>query len=403
MNDGPFITVILPCLNEEASIAEAVAECRRGLQTAGLRGEILVSDNGSTDRSAQLAAEAGARVIRSSPQGYGAAYLAALTKAHGDIIVMGDADLTYPMERLGEFVELAKTHDLVIGSRFDGPNGGANIPFLNRYVGNPLLSFISRGLFGGRVQDFHCGMRAVRRDALPTLDLHTPGMEFASEMIVKALRAGLSIAEIPIEYRERVGESKLNRWRDGWRHLRFLFCHAPDPVLLYPGLALALLGLVANLAFVFGDVTLGRTWGVHSHAAALGCLVIGLQAFSLGVLARHFSALLLGEKRGVVGRLVQGFRLETGMLAGAATALVGLGLGVAVVVVWGNRGFGALDEEHLALTAVAFATAGVQVALVSFFAGIIDLQHDRVLVQASEDTDDDEAGTPLRSLASVRP
>src|SRR4051794_15687954 len=153
MNDGPFITVILPCLNEEASITEAVLECRRGLQIAGLRGEVIVSDNGSTDRSAELAAEAGARVIRSSPQGYGAAYLAAITKARGDIIVMGDADLTYPMERLGEFVELAQTHDLVIGSRF-GSNGGANIPFLNRYLGNPILSGVSRLLFGGHVQDF---------------------------------------------------------------------------------------------------------------------------------------------------------------------------------------------------------------------------------------------------------
>jgi glycosyltransferase involved in cell wall biosynthesis len=388
MNDGPFITVILPCLNEEASITEAVQECRRGLQIAGLRGEVLVSDNGSTDASAELAAAAGARVIRSSPQGYGAAYLAALTKARGDIIVMGDADLTYPMERLGEFVELAKTNDLVIGSRFEGPNGGANIPFLNRYVGNPLLSYISRALFGGRVQDFHCGMRAVRRDALPALDLHTPGMEFASEMIVKALRAGLTIAEIPIEYRERVGESKLNRWRDGWRHLRFLFCHAPDTVLLYPGLALAAFGLLANLAFVFGDVTLLRTWGLHSHAAALGCLLIGLQGFSLGVLARHFSALLMGEKGGVVGRLVRGFSLETGVLTGAATALVGILLGAVVIVVWGNTGFGALDEEHLALTAVAITTAGVQLVLVSFFAGILDLQHARVAVQAREDEPD---------------
>jgi hypothetical protein len=323
-------------------------------------------------------------VIRSRPQGYGAAYLAALGVAQGEIIVMGDADLTYPMERLGEFVALARTHDLVIGSRFDGPNGGSNIPFLNRYVGNPLLSGASRMLFGGRVQDFHCGMRAVRRDALPALDLHTPGMEFASEMIVKALRAGLSIAELPIDYRARVGESKLNRWRDGWRHLRFLLCHAPDPMLLYPGMVLALIGLVANLAFMFGDLHVLRTWGLHSHAAAVGCLVIGLQAFSLGVLAQHFSALLLGEKRGAVGRLIRGFSLDRGMLAGAVMVLVGVAIGIAVVIVWTNSGFGALDEEHLALTAVAFVIAGVQLVLVSVFAGIVDLQHSRAAVEARE-------------------
>jgi glycosyltransferase involved in cell wall biosynthesis len=384
MNDGPFVSVILPCLNEEESITEAVLECREGLRRAGLRGEVIVSDNGSSDASAQLAAEAGARVIRSRPQGYGAAYLAAMTKARGEIIVMGDADLTYPMLRLGEFVELARTHDLVIGSRF-GDNGGANIPFLNRYLGNPLLSGISRLLFGGRVQDFHCGMRAVRRDALPTLDLHTPGMEFASEMIVKALRAGLSIAEVPIEYRERVGESKLHRWRDGWRHIRFLFCHAPDAVLLYPGILLAIFGLVANVAFMFGDVHVLRTWGLHTHAAALGCLLVGLQAFSLGVLARHFSALLLGEKGGAVGRLIRGFRLETGMLVGALLAVVGVAMGLDVLVQWSQSGFGALDEEHLVLTAVAFTTAGVQLALVSFFAGIVDLQHGRVSVGVTED------------------
>jgi hypothetical protein len=238
-------------------------------------------------------------------------------------------------------------------------------------------------------------MRAVRRDALPALDLHTPGMEFASEMIVKALRAGLSIAEVPIDYRERVGESKLNRWRDGWRHLRFLFCHAPDTVLLYPGIALAFLGLLANIAFMFGDVHLLRRWGLHTHAAMLGCLVVGLQGFSLGVLARHFSALLLGEKGGVVGRLIRGFSLESGMLAGGALAALGVLMGIVVVVVWGNSGFGALDEEHLALTAVAFTTGGVQLVLASFFAGIIDLQHARVAVQAREDEPDREWTSPV--------
>jgi hypothetical protein len=168
-------------------------------------------------------------------------------------------------------------------------------------------------------------------------------MEFASEMIVKALRAGLSIAEVPIDYRERVGESKLNRWRDGWRHLRFLFCHAPDAVLLYPGILLALFGFVANLAFMLGDVHFLRRWGLHSHAAALGCLVIGLQGFSLGVLARHFRTLLLGEKGGVVGRLIRGFSLEIGLLAGLALTVVGVVLAiVALRLGEGRRAFGAL-------------------------------------------------------------
>ncbi len=221
----PEISVVIPCLNEEDAVGAVVDQAFEGIRTSGRAGEVIVVDNNSTDRSAEVAAEHGARVVGELRPGYGSAYLAGLDVAHGAYVVMADADETYPIAELTPFVErLAAGDDLVMGSRFEGTIHGDAMPWLNRHVGNPILTGMLNLFFGVKVSDAHCGMRAVRRDALPVLDLHSTGMEFASEMVFKAYRRGLTVSEIPIDYYPRVGESKLNRFGDAWRHREV---HAP--------------------------------------------------------------------------------------------------------------------------------------------------------------------------------
>ena len=250
---SPQISVIVPCLNEEAAVGNVVDQALEGIQRSGLPGEVVVVDNGSTDSSAEVAAAHGARVVSEPRRGYGSAYLAGLAATEGDYLVMGDADETYPLDELARFVDrLEQGDDLVIGSRFKGTIHGDAMPFLNRFVGNPILTGMLNVLFGVKVSDAHCGMRAVRREALPVLDLHSTGMEFASEMVFKAYRRGLSVSEIPIDYYPRVGESKLNRFGDAWRHVRFMLLYSPSWLYLVPGSVLLLLGVAGMLVLATG-------------------------------------------------------------------------------------------------------------------------------------------------------
>ena len=231
------VTVVIPCLNEAESIASCVGAARKALADGHYDGEVVVVDNGSTDGSGELAEAAGARVVDEPRRGYGRAYLAGLAEARGRYIVMLDADMTYDAGELPRFVEaLDDGGDMVLGDRMQGIQPGA-MPWLHRRVGNPVLTGLLNQFFGTEVKDAHCGMRAVRRDALPTLDLRTTGMELASEMVIRAAKAGLDIRQFPIEYRPRRGESKLSTWSDGWRHLRFLLIHSPMHLFLLPGRA----------------------------------------------------------------------------------------------------------------------------------------------------------------------
>ena len=256
---APEISVVIPCLNEEEAVGKVVDQALEGIRRSGRPGEVIVVDNASTDRSAEVAAEHGATVVREERPGYGSAYLAGLAVAQGDFIVMGDADETYPMQDLAPFVErLAEGDDLVMGSRFEGTIHGEAMPWLNRHVGNPILTGLLNILFGVKISDAHCGMRAVRRDALPTLDLHSTGMEFASEMVFKAFRRELRVSEIPIDYYPRVGESKLNRFGDAWRHVKFMLLYSPSWLYFVPGLALLVLGILGALALAAGPVDVPR-------------------------------------------------------------------------------------------------------------------------------------------------
>src|SRR5579862_170163 len=256
------VSVVIPCLNEAETIAQCVSSALEVLDRNGISGEVIVSDNGSEDASARLAAAAGAVVVHEPERGYGSAYLAGFAAARGRYILMADADLTYDFAEIPRFVaELESGADLVIGNRMKNIHPGA-MPWHHRYIGNPLLSGFLNLLFRTGVDDAHCGMRALRRDRLPQLDLRTTGMEFASEMVIRAAKEHLEIRQFPIEYHPRGGESKLSSFRDGWRHLRFLLVHSPNHLFIFPGALLAGLGTLI-VAFVGAGLDLaGREWGM---------------------------------------------------------------------------------------------------------------------------------------------
>ncbi len=279
MSAEPEISVVIPCLDEEEAVGPVVDQALEGIRRSGRSGEVIVVDNGSTDGSAEAAAARGAQVVSETRRGYGSAYQAGLRAARGSYVVMGDADGTYPLEELGPFVDrLEQGDDLVIGSRFKGNIHGDAMPFLNRFVGNPILTGMLNVLFGVKVSDAHCGMRAVRRDALPALELHSTGMEFASEMVFKAYRRGLAVSEIPIDYFPRTGESKLNRFGDAWRHVRFMLLYSPSWLYLLPGSIMLLLGLAGMIALASGPVDVfGRTWQIHTMLGFVAMTLIGAQ------------------------------------------------------------------------------------------------------------------------------
>src|SRR5947208_3245452 len=261
------VSVVIPCLNEAENIARCVQAARDAIDSAGLTGEVVVADNDSDDGSADLAHAAGARVIHEPRRGYGSAYLAGFAAARGRYIVMADADLTYDFREIPRFVEkLDEGAQLVMGDRMDNIHPGA-MPWLHRYVGNPILSGILNFFFRTGVRDAHCGMRGFRREILPQLDLRTTGMEFASEMVIRASKEKLDIRQVPIEYHPRGGESKLSTFRDGWRHLRFLLVHSPTHLFLIPGLVMLVLGAIISGASLAQINVFGREWQLHSMIA----------------------------------------------------------------------------------------------------------------------------------------
>jgi glycosyltransferase involved in cell wall biosynthesis len=373
---APEISVVIPCLNEEEAVGKVVDQALEGIRRSGRTGEVIVVDNASIDRSADVAAEHGATVVREERPGYGSAYLAGLAVAQGDFIVMGDADETYPMQDLAPFVErLAEGDDLVMGSRFEGTIHGEAMPWLNRHVGNPILTGLLNILFGVKISDAHCGMRAVRRDALPTLDLHSTGMEFASEMVFKAFRRELRVSEIPIDYYPRVGESKLNRFGDAWRHVKFMLLYSPSWLYFVPGLALLVLGILGALALAAGPVTfLGRTWQIHSLFLCMFAILLGMQVVQLGIFARAFAAAHLGETDRFVERAHDRLRLEHGLAAGGLLLLAGVVTLLAIFVSWAISGFGELSHEHATAIGFTLVALGVQVILGSFFLSLLTMR-----------------------------
>src|SRR5205809_5020061 len=282
------VSVVIPCLNEAQTIERCVRSALEVLEEHGIPGEVVVVDNGSTDGSADLARMAGARVVSESRRGYGSAYLAGFNAARGDRIVMADADLTYDFSEIPRFLQkLDNGAELVIGNRMAKIHPGA-MPWLHRYVGNPVLTGILNLFFRAGVDDAHCGMRALRREVLPRLDLHTTGMEFASEMVIRAAKENLKIAEFPIAYHPREGQSKLASFRDGWRHLRFLLVHSPTHLFLIPGAFLAGLGVLIMIGVLAHVSVFGRSWDVHTMIGGSLLTIVGTQILALGLCARAY-------------------------------------------------------------------------------------------------------------------
>jgi glycosyltransferase involved in cell wall biosynthesis len=375
--DAVKVSVVIPCLNEAASIERCVVSAREAIERQGWRGEVIVADNGSEDGSADLAKNAGALVVHEPRRGYGSAYLAGLAAAGGDYIVMADADLTYDFGDIPRFVdELDNGADLVIGNRMQGIQPGA-MPWLHRYIGNPVLSGILNLFFRTGVGDAHCGMRAVRRDMLSELDLRTTGMEFASEMVVRAGKKRLRIAELGIEYHPREGASKLSSFRDGWRHLRFLLVHSPNWLFILPGAVMAALGVLVTLTVALQIDVFGREWDLHSMIAGALLMIVGTQVLALGLCAHAYGTYFMGEKDPWFDRMRERFRLEHGLLLGGGVAIVGVGIAAVIVGIWVDRGFGSLSEERLAVLAATLVIVGVQIFFSSFLISILGLRRRR--------------------------
>jgi hypothetical protein len=367
------LSVVIPCLNEAESIALVVEKARRTMEREGIRGEVVVADNGSEDGSPELAEEAGARVVHEPRKGYGSAYLAGFDAARGTYILMGDADDTYDFTQLGRFIgPLRDGADMVIGNRMSGLQPGS-MPWLHRYIGNPVLTGLLNLFFHTGVSDAHCGMRAFRRDLLPRLDLRTTGMEFASELVIRSSKLGLDVREVEIEYHPRKGESKLSSFSDGWRHLRFLLVHSPTWLFLIPGTALVALGIVMGVIVMTGADFLGRVWDVHALIAAALTTIVGTQVLQIGMFGRAYAAYYLGEHDPPFDRMRERLRLEHGLIAGGAVLLAGLVTCVVIAVSWLSRGFGELSEQKLAVIGMTLVVVGIQIVFGSFFLSVLGL------------------------------
>jgi glycosyltransferase involved in cell wall biosynthesis len=370
----PLVSVVIPCLNEAENIQECVTAALQALATMGVQGEVVVADNDSEDDSARLAQLAGAHVVVERRRGYGSAYLAGFAASRGRYIVMADADLTYDFKDIPRFVAaLEDGAEMVIGDRMDNIQPGA-MPWLHRYVGNPILTGLLNLFFRTGVKDAHCGMRAVRRDVLERLDLRTTGMEFASEMVIRASKEKLKIAEFPIEYHPRGGESKLSSFRDGWRHLRFLLVHSPNHLFIVPGAVLAGLGTVIVVFVGAGLDFFGRAWGLHALIGGALLMIVGTQVLALGLCAHAYGTYFMGEQDPWFDRMRARFRLEHGLLLGGVFTLIGVVAGTVIFVTWIANGFGSLADKHLAVVAAAFVIVGIQIFFSSFLLSILGLR-----------------------------
>jgi glycosyltransferase involved in cell wall biosynthesis len=376
------LSVVLPCLNEAETLAVCVQKAIACLRELGIAGEVVVSDNGSTDGSQQIAAENGARVVHAPIRGYGGALMAGIAAARGQYVIMADADDSYDLSDLGPFVmKLREGHDLVMGNRFRGGIERGGMPLLHRYLGNPVLSWLGRALFKLRgVGDFHCGIRGFDRKRILDLDLCMPGMEFASELIVRASLAGYSIVEVPTTL-HKDGRSRpphLRTWRDGWRHLRFLLVLSPRRTLVYPGSALALLGAIGTIALTLGPVEIGHiALDVNALVYACAAVLVGTQIFLFGgfaeVYGRHER--LVPDHR--LARWTRWLSLERCAAVGLVLVAVGLTGTILALTAWGSSGFGEQDARSAIRVVVPSATAiatGILVIFSGLFASLLSLR-----------------------------
>jgi glycosyltransferase involved in cell wall biosynthesis len=368
------VSVVIPCLNEAETIEQCVSSALKVLRRHEIAGEVIVADNDSEDDSPLLAAAAGAVVVHETERGYGSAYLAGFAVARGRYIVMADADLTYDFEEIPRFIaELESGADMVIGNRMKNIHPGA-MPWHHRYIGNPLLSGFLNLLFRTGIDDAHCGMRALRTDVLPQLALRTTGMEFASEMVIRAAKEHLVLAQFAIEYHPRGGESKLSSFRDGWRHLRFLLVHSPNHLFIFPGAVMALIGAIVEIIVIAHLGVFGREWDIHALIGGALLAIVGTQVVALGVCAHAYATYFMGERDRWFDRMRMRYKLEHGLVLGGGIVLAGVAVGAVIVIDWINHGFGRLSDENLAVLAATLIIVGIQIFFSSFLLSILGLR-----------------------------
>jgi Glycosyl transferase family 2 len=382
-NEVPLeLTVVMPCLNEAETLAVCVDKAIAALKENGIAGEVVVADNGSTDGSQAIAAAHGARVVPVPVRGYGAALDAGIRAAQGRYVLMADADDSYEFGHIPRFLgELRQGSELVMGNRFRGGIGPGAMPFLHRYLGNPVLSFLGRTLFRAPIGDFHCGIRAFSKDAYERLGLRTTGMEYASEMVVKSALLGQRIAEVPTTLKKdgRSRPPHLRTWRDGWRHLRFLLMYSPRWLFLIPGLALMVLGLGLMVWLVPAERPLGHVnLGVDTLAYATAAVLLGFQLVFFGVAAKVFAITegLLPEDESFA-KWFRYITLETGLITGALLVLVGIGIALSSVMSWAHTGYGPLPPVEMmrrTLPAMLCLMLGTEICFASFFLSLLGLK-----------------------------
>ena len=375
------LTILMPCLNEAETLATCVQKARAFLARTGIAGEVLVSDNGSTDGSQAIAEANGARVVAAEQRGYGAALGAGIAAARGRFVIMGDADDSYDFTRLDAFVDALRAGaDLVMGNRFAGGIGPGAMPWHHRYIGNPVLSFFGRLFFKTPIRDFHCGLRGFRRDAIRDLKLRTTGMEFASEMVVKATLGQLDVREVPTTL-SKDGRSRpphLRSFRDGWRHLRFLLLFSPRWLFLYPGVALLWLGLIVGSQLLRGDIHVGGVnFGVHTLLVASLCVIMGTQSIAFAIIGRRFASRYgFIPKSGAYDRLLESLTLERILLFAILLMLGGVAAMGWGVLEWARRDFGPLTSSATLRAVILAMTAlvtGFQLMMSAFMSSMINI------------------------------
>ena len=377
------LSIVMPCLNEAETLAICIRKAQAFLRKHNIVGEIIVADNGSSDGSQIIAKKNGARVVTVPLRGYGAALMGGIKAARGRYIIMGDADDSYSFNELAPFVaKLRDGYDLVIGNRFKGGIRPGAMPPLNRYLGNPVLSGLGRLFFGSTVGDFHCGLRGFSKSAIDRLDLQTTGMEFASEMVVKATYYGLNVTEVPttLSPAGRSRQPHLRKWRDGWRHLRFLLIYSPRWLFLYPGVTLMGLGLLVMFMLLPAPKTIkGVTFDVHTMLYAAILVIIGLQIVAFALFSKVFAinARLIPEDDRVRSAL-RIITLERGLILGILLTLIGIAGSIYAFIAWRERSFGPLVYSYMmriVIPSLTFLALGIQIVFMSFFLSVLGLKH----------------------------
>ena len=378
---APDISVVMPCLNEAGSVGTCIENALEGISKTGLTGEVVISDNGSTDDSVEIATRAGARVVRQPERGYGNAYLKGFAEARGRYIVMGDSDGSYDFTQLDRLIQplLDGDYDYVLGSRFAGKILKGAMPWTHRYIGNPVLTGVLNRLFKVNSSDAHSGMRAFTSDAYQRLDLRSAGMELASEIVINAAKAGLRGTEVPITYHPREGESKLHSMRDGWRHLRFMLLLSPNWLFTGPGIAMFVLGLLGQGLLLPGPLNLGfHALDVHFSVLFALLAILGYQTLLFGVFAR---TCLPREEGKAADRLQRWFErnysLERGLVGGGVLFVFGFLIDAAIFIHWLREGMGPIDSLRPALLAMTLMMVGAQTGFAAFFLGLFRTDRSR--------------------------